>query len=300
MSKIIPFKAFIPKKGLEQKIASPPYDVVESEAARKLAEGNPHSLLHITKPEIDLPAQTNAEGPAVYEKAKQNLNSFLGARYLVQDKPSLYVYRINTGKHVQTGLVSLVSALEYDEGLIKKHELTKKDKEDDRTRLSLMLGAHMEPVLLVNPLNDSIKTLLVSETKSAPLFDVKDLDGNSHILWRVRHADEIVREFSKIPALYIADGHHRSATASRVREALRREDPRHTGTEPYNFFPAVTFPHDELCVYRYDWEGPGEKRPMAEMTIEEIMALADRGGIMPPKSTWFAPKLLSGLFVYAF
>ena len=148
--------------------------------------------------------------------------------------------------------------------------------------------------------NTEVKDLLVRETKETPLYDLIDKSGVRHILWRARSKQEILQAFVEVPSLYIADGHHRSAAASRVRAVKRDENTIHTGTELYNFFPAVIFPHDEVKVYKYDWDGDPNERPLADVTVEDIMKLADEGGIMPPKSTWFEPKLGSGLFVYRF
>lgn len=290
MSKIIPFPAFLPDKKLVQKIVCPPYDVITTSEARTLVEGNPYSLLHITRAEVDLPPSVYEYDSSVYERAKINFENFKKEKYLFQDEPSLYVYRIISGDHVQTGVVCGASVDEYDSGLIKKHEKTRKEKEDDRTRFADTINAHAEPVLFMAKMDDLTKTLMDQETRNVrPLYEVFDRDGARHILWRVQIKANLVTMLADVVALYIADGHHRSAVASRVRQLKKNN----------NFFPVVIFPHDELCVYRYDWDGDPAKRPLADVTTSDIMAVADRNEIMPPKSTWFAPKLLSGLFLYA-
>jgi len=300
MSKIIPFAALLPKQELAQKIISPPYDVINSEQARAFVKDNPYSLLHITKAEVDFPSDVSEYDDRVYERARLNFVHFMNEKWLVRDRESLYVYRIEYRGHVQTGVVCSVSVDEYDNALIKRHEKTKKDKEDDRTRFAYTINAHAEPVLLVFKSNPDLKNLIAQTASQKPLYDLVDNAGVKHILWQAPSNPEIVNAFAQLDFIYIADGHHRSACASRVREMKRKENPNHTGNELYNYFPAVVFPHDEVRIYRYNWEGDPDKRPLADVTISDVMDLADRGGIMPPKSTWFAPKLTSGLFVYTF
>ena len=162
------------------------------------------------------------------------------------------------------------------------------------------LSAHAEPVLFACRTSPEIKKAIAASTTDSPLYDVMGPDGARHILWRAANADELAKLFGAIDALYIADGHHRSAVGSRTRALRRGRNPAHMGTEPYNFFPVVVFPDDELKVYRSDWDGAPDERPLADVTIGDIMKIADEGGIMPPKSTWFSPKLISGLFVYTF
>ena len=300
MSKIIPFPALLPKSELAHLIACPPYDVISSEEARALTASNPYSLLHITKAEVDLPCKSNEHDDRVYETAKRNFADFIKSGWLTRVKESFFVYRLESGAHSQTGLVCGASTDEYDSGLIKQHEKTRKDKEDDRTRLAYTLRAHPEPVIIVFRTDDEIKNLISSQTTDKPLYDITDRNGVRHILWQAAATDDIRNVFSKVKALYIADGHHRSAAASRVRAMIKKESKNDRGDESYNFFPAVLFPDDEVRIYRYDWMGDPLKRPLADVTMVGIMDLADRGGIMPPKSTWFAPKLSSGLFVYPF
>ncbi|MBN1282731.1 MAG: DUF1015 domain-containing protein [Proteobacteria bacterium] len=299
MSKIIPFEALIPRKDLADRVVCPPYDVIDSDEARKLAKGNPYSMLHVTKPEIDLPDETMEDDDRIYAKGIENLQRFVEDGTLIRDRASIYVYRLAMGEIVQTGVVCGVSADEYERGLIKKHEKTREPKVVDRTRLACALHTHAEPVILVHRADEGIRALLAKEAGDEPLFDVK-YQGVRHTLWRANDPQGIVAAFSRLPALYIADGHHRSETGCRTMQWMRRDNPGHTGGEAYNFFPAAVFPDDEVRVFRYEWDGPADKRPLADVTMADIMKLSDQNGIMPPKSTWFAPKLISGLFLYTF
>lgn len=299
MSKVIPFPALIPAKGHVEDAVCPPYDVIDVAQARAMAEGNPFSLLHVTKPEIDLPEGTGEDDEAVYAKGAENLERFREEGLLVRDEPSLYIYRMVSGDRVQTGIVAGVSAEEYGRGLIRKHEKTREPKVVNRTRLARALHAHAEPVILVHRRVEKLAKLIEEETIEPPIYDVA-FEGVRHTLWRALAADKIVKAFDAMEALYIADGHHRSETGFRTYIEMKESDPNHSGGEAYCFFPAVIFPDDEVRVFQYDWDGPPEKRPLAEVQMADIMELSDRDGIMPPKSTWFAPKLISGLFVYTF
>lgn len=300
MSKVIPFPALLPDPKLAPKIICPPYDVISSAEAREVVKDNLFSLLHITKAEVDLEPDIAEYDERIYQKALENFIGFQKEGWLVRDQESFYIYRMEMEGHVQTGIVCGVSVDEYDAGLIKRHEKTRKPKEDDRTRFAATIGAHAEPVFLTFQASASIKGLIAAGTKSPPLYDITDKDGVRHVLWRATSAEGIEKAFGCVTSLYVADGHHRSEAASRVRAMMREKNQDHTGLEPYNFFPAVLIPHDQVRVYRYDWDGDPKGRPLADAQIADIMALADRGGIMPPKSTWFAPKLASGFFVYTF
>jgi uncharacterized protein (DUF1015 family) len=299
MSKVIPFPALIPAKGHVEDAVCPPYDVIDVAQARAMAEGNPFSLLHVTKPEIDLPEGTGEDDESVYVKGAENLARFKEEGLLVRDEPSLYIYRMESGDHVQTGIVAGVSAEEYGRELIKKHEKTREPKVVNRTRLARALRAHAGPVILVHRRDEALAKLIEEETQEPPIYDV-NFEGVRHTLWRARAADEIVKAFGGMEALYIADGHHRSETGFRTYVEMKESDPNHSGDEAYSFFPAVIFPDDEVRVFQYDWDGPPEKRPLADAQMADIMKISDEGGIMPPKSTWFAPKVVSGLFLYTF
>jgi uncharacterized protein (DUF1015 family) len=161
--------------------------------------------------------------------------------------------------------------------------------------------AHAEPVMLVHYASDAIRHLVgETETQDVPLFDMVDRDGVRHTLWRVRNTVPMQRAFEGVEVLYIADGHHRSESALRVRNLMAKENANHKGTESYNYFPAVIFPHDEVRIFEYEWNGDAADRPLSRYSMDDIIKLADEGGVMPPKSTWFAPKLGSGLFIYTF
>ncbi len=301
MSKIIPFKALLPIPEVAPQMLCPPYDVISSEEAREFAKDNPFSFLHITKSEIDLPANIDPYRATVYQKATDNLKSFEKRGYLVEREPTLYIYRQVMGDHGQTGIVCGASVDEYESGAIRRHEKTREEKVIDRTKHAHTARAHTEPVMLVHRSSAELKELINErEARFNPLYDMVDRDGVRHLLWKIEDPQPVLDAFAALDALYIADGHHRSEAARRVRDLFAKENPNHTGEEPYNYFPVVIFPDDEVRVFQYDWDGPADERPLSEYTMASIMELADRQGIMPPKSTWFAPKLGSGLFVYLF
>ena len=301
MSKIIPFPALLPNKEIVDKIICPPYDIIDTKEAKAIAKDNPYSLLHVTKAEIDCDNGLNPYDEKVYEKAKYNFFQFLQDGFLFRDKPSIYVYQMTMGNHTQTGIVCGVSAEEYKNGLIKKHEHTKKDKEDDRTKLIYTLEAQTEPVILVHKTtNNDIKNLIANETEKKPLYEVTDMYNVKHILWRVDAESSLISEFEKLDSLYIADGHHRSASALRVKNMLEESNSNVIKKDYYKFYPAVIFPQDEVLVFEYDWQGDPKQRPLAKHQMKDIIKISDNNEVMPPKSTWFAPKLTSGLFIYPF
>jgi len=300
MSKTIPFAALLPDPAHVSDTICPPYDVIESDEARRMARGNRYSFLHVTKSEIDLPVDMPPYDDEVYERAAGNLAAFQHSAVLRRTAPSYYIYRIMNGDHIQTGIVCGVSVDEYENGTIRQHEKTREEKVVDRMKHSLAIGAHAEPVFLVHRLSSELDRIKVGCTSQNPLYDATDDMGVRHILWKTKDTDAISAAFARLPALYIADGHHRSASAARVRDSMRSGNPDHTGEEPYNYFPAAVFPEDEVRIHQYDWTGDPKKRPLAKVSISDVMDLADRGGIMPPKQTWFQPKLASGLFVYPF
>jgi len=236
----------------------------------------------------------------IFDLAKNNLKKFQDEGWLIRDKPSLYAYRLTRGDHTQTGIVCGASVDELDDGSIRKHEKTRENKEDERTLLAMKLKAHLEPVLYVHRKSERISALTEEATSGGPIFDITDTEGIRHTMWRIEKTEDLVKNFAELTDLYIADGHHRSAAASRVRKKFRNGNPDHTGDEAYNFFPVAIFPENEVRVYKYDWDGPNDERPLADFTMSDIMKISDRDEIMPPKSTWFAPKLASGLFVYTF
>ena len=256
MARIEPFRAFRPRSEFAERVASPPYDVLSSEEARHMAADNPLSFLHVVKPEIDLPPGTDLYAPEVYETGAENLKRLIEDEVLIRDPgPALYLYRQRMGNHVQTGLVMGASVDEYERDLIKKHEHTRPAKEDDRTRHIDALDANTGPVFLTYKARPDIDGLVARLTDGAPTYDFVAPDGIQHALWVIDHAedrDALVDAFRSVPELYVADGHHRSAAAVRIRAARRDADPNHTGEEPYNFFLAVLFPDDQMKILDYN------------------------------------------------
>src|SRR6185369_105627 len=410
MAKIKPFRALRPPVALADQVAALPYDVMNTEEARSMAAGNPYSFLRISRPEVDLGPEVDIHSEPVYLKGHENLLRFIDDGVLIQDpQDCYYVYRQIMGNVTQTGLVACSDVDDYQSGAIKKHELTRADKEEDRVRHIDALDANDEPVLYTYRHDPAITALVCQVTAGAPLYDFTTDDGVSHALWVIADAaliGELTKRFAAIPTLYVADGHHRSAAASRVRDLRRAANPAHNGSEEYNFFLTVIFPDDEMTIMPYNrvvqdlhgrsvaefmarvgehfevtpirsaltpvrrhqfgmylagkWyelvakEGSfpeddavaamdvsilqdnllnpvlgvrnprtdqrihfvGGIRGVAELerevdsgeyqvafslfptSIEELMALADEDKIMPPKSTWFEPKLRSGLFLH--
>lgn len=410
MAIIKPFRGFRPSKKAEL-VASPPYDVLNSKEAREMAKGNPLSFLHIVKPEIDLPENVDLYDAQVYAKGRENLDKFIAHGTLMQDrKPCLYIYAQTMNGRTQYGLVAAVSAEEYDKGLIRKHELTRKDKEEDRTRHIETLGATTGPAFLTYPDRKDLDDKIASLTAAPAVYHFTTSDGITHDFW-VIHEDKdiefISAIFKDIAVLYIADGHHRSASAANVARRKKAENAYHTGQESYNYFLAVIFPAGQLYVMDYnrlvkdlnslseeeffaklaekfDIEPSGKAKPenrhefgmylsgkwytlrakqgifdehdpvdaldvsilqkhvlspilgigdprtdkrinfvggirglkelekevncgdyklafsMYPTSIEELIKVADANLIMPPKSTWFEPKLRSGLIIYKY
>ncbi len=410
MATIKPFKGYRPSHSAE-KIACPPYDVINSEEARQMAQGNPISFLHVDKPEIDLAPETDLYAPEVYAKGRENLDKFIEEGVLKQDqKPCFYIYAQTMNGRTQYGLVAGASTEEYDKGFIRKHELTRKDKEADRTRHVKTLQATTGPVFLTYPDRADMNSLVKQITSAPAAYDFTSEDGIRHTLWVVsddKAINEIQSIFSQIPLLYVADGHHRSASAAAVARQMRAKNPAHTGGESYNYFLSVIFPASHLYIMDYNrlvkdlnglsaqdfikrlevdfevkksgldkpsarhefamylegaWytlkakaEAYDEKDPVLRLdvsilqskvlqpllgiadprtdnrisfvggirgvgelkkrvdsgkykvafamyptSIEELMKVADANLIMPPKSTWFEPKLRSGLIIYKY
>ncbi|MSU69348.1 MAG: DUF1015 domain-containing protein [Opitutaceae bacterium] len=403
--RIRPFQGLVPLPVHAPEVACVPYDVVDATEAAALAAGKPRSLLHVDRAEIDLPAGTDPHGDAVYAKARENFIGLQRDGALVREAgPSLYVYQQQMGAHRQRGLVAVCHVEDYDAGLIKKHEKTRKDKEDDRTRLIDTLSANTGPVFLTYRDEPGVTALVMKKVRETPLHDFVAPDGIQHTVWRIPGGEEWVQAFARVPTTYIADGHHRAASAARVARLRRERNPRHNGTEDYNWFLTVLFPASELKILPYNrivldlhgrapanflakvlatfrleenappsppkvgdvsmylggkWyglhcsadlkadpvaqldvsvlqdrllapilgitdvrtskridfvggiRGPAElvKRVDAAggvafslfpVTLAQLMGIADAGQIMPPKSTWFEPKLRSGLFVHTF
>ena len=257
MAIIKPFKGIRPKKELVEKIASRPYDVLNSEEARAEAAGNEMSLYHIIKPEIDFPVGTDEHDEKVYRKAAENFEKFQKNGWLVQDgKENYYVYAQTMNGKTQYGLVVCAYVDDYMTGKIKKHELTRKDKEEDRMKHVRVNNANIEPVFFAYPHNNELDAIVKEVTKGKPEYDfVAPLDGFGHTFWLIEDEAKIKRIteiFATIPSLYIADGHHRSAAAALVGDEKRRQNPAHKGNEEYNYFMAVCFPDDQLTIIDYN------------------------------------------------
>jgi len=406
MARIEPFQGLRPRRDLAEKIAAPPYDVLSSEEARELAQGNPYSFLHVGKPEIDLPVGTELYSDPVYAKGRENFERFIREGALVQDaRKCFYVYKQVWGEHVQVGLVAGASCQDYQDDVIKKHELTREDKERDRQRHIETLNAQTGPVFLTYKRREAIDRLVEQAMARGPENDFLTYDGVRHIFYMVDEealVAAIQEEFRRLDVLYVADGHHRSAAATKIKAKRQQANPGHSGDEEYNFFLAVIFPHNQMKILpynrvvkdlngmckaeffakvaeRFDYEEADDKVPSrpqefclyiagkwyrlqakpgtfeaadaiasldvsilqanllapvlgirdprtdkridfvggirgtAELekkvdsgkfavafsfratTIEQLFAVADAGKIMPPKSTWFEPKLKDGL-----
>ncbi len=256
MSQLKPFRAHRPRPDLAAQVAAVPYDVVNTSEARELAQCNPYSFLHVGRPEIDLPDGTDIHADEVYAKGVANLKKLIQNGTLIhEDVPCLYVYQQRMGNHVQAGLVGLCSVAEYETGSIKRHEFTRQDKEDDRTRHVTEQAANAEPVFLAYRAVPYIDRIVDDVRRKQPVYDVVTPDGIGHTVWVIREevlVRELVNLFNGVPALYIADGHHRTAAAIRYGQACRKATPGATGDESFESFMAVVFPHDQLKIMDYN------------------------------------------------
>ncbi len=400
------FNALRPAAEKVSEIASLPYDVVKTEEARELAEGNRLSFLHVVRAEIDFPKGVNPYDDAVYAKAVSNLKALVDRGDLVRDGENcLYVYQQKMGDHVQQGIVGLCHVEDYQNNLIKKHEKTRQEKEDDRTRLTSELAANSGPVFLTYQDQEEINELVKVTVASDPVYDFVASDGIGHTVWKVDANETLLEAFKPVSCFYVADGHHRSASAARVGAERKAANPNHTGEEDYNWFLCVMFPASHLKVlpynrlveslngrsasefleevekvcpvkevnydapdvpgkvcmyldskwYELDFSGKTPDNPvdrldvshlqskilapllavedprtashiefaggirgtsylkdsvdngdhavgfsMYPVTIRQLMDISDADEIMPPKSTWFEPKLRSGLLINTF
>ncbi|OLE51169.1 MAG: hypothetical protein AUG51_24335 [Acidobacteria bacterium 13_1_20CM_3_53_8] len=268
MAVIHPFKALRPPATRAAEVSAPPYDVVNTEEARQLAAGNPFNFLHVSRPEIDLPDGTDIYSDRVYSKAVDNFENLKREAPLEEEEqPSLYLYRLIMNDHEQIGIAACCSVDEYDKDIIRKHERTRRDKEDDRTRHILALRAQTGPVFLTYRGNQTIDTMVMEVTLMEALYDFTASDGVQHTVWRVPDPVRFVNAFRDVPFLYIADGHHRAASASRARMESRDRSFSHTGDEEYNFFLAVIFPADQLQILPYN----RVVRDLNGMTAEEFL-----------------------------
>lgn len=257
MAVLKPFRGLRPPIDLAARVASRPYDVLNSEEARREADGNPYSLLHIIKPEIDLPVNIDEHDQIVYQKAADNLKLFKENGWLKQDeKEYLYIYAQTMEGRTQYGMVGCASIDDYLNGVIKKHELTRKDKEEDRMKHVRITDANMEPVFFAYPAVPEIDKIVADIVSSdKPIYDFVADDGFGHHFWLIKDSNTIaslVELFAALPATYVADGHHRTAAAALVGEEQRANNPAHNGEEEYNYFLAVHFPDNQLRIIDYN------------------------------------------------
>ena len=286
MSKIKPFCALRPKKELAKNVSSVPYDVLNTQEAREIAKDNPYSFLHVSRSEIDLADDVNPYSDDVYAKAKENFAKLQSDGVLqLEDKPSLYVYQLQMGEQIQTSVVACCSIDEYDNGLIKKHEKTRPDKENDRTKHMIELEAQTGLIFLCYRGTDEINALVDSVTKTEPLYNFEAEDVNKNLIrntiWKISETNPIVTAFEKVPAIYIADGHHRAASSSRARDFLRREAIENLNDSAvclqpeveiqeaeYNFVIAALFPAEQLKILPYN----RVVKDLNELSNEEFLA----------------------------
>jgi uncharacterized protein (DUF1015 family) len=289
MPLIRPFPGLRPLPDKAAEVAAPPYDVLDSNEARERAAGKPWSFLHISKPEIDLPAGIDPYSPEVYAKGKENFGRMIAEGVLKQDgAPCYYLYRLIMGGHRQTGLVAAASVADYDTNRIRKHEFTRPDKEDDRVRQVDALSAQTGPVFLTYKHSAVIDELAAKATAAAPEIDIVADTGVRHSLWVLRDAgslDLITRTFDAMDCLYIADGHHRSAAASRVAAARKAANPHHTGEEAYNYFLSVIFPDNQMKILDYnrvvkDLHGASPEQFLAK--VQNAFTLEETAGQYKP------------------
>ena len=273
MAIVKPFKGIRPPKAIVEEIQSRPYDVLNSDEARAEAGDNEKSLYHIIRPEIDFPVGTDEHAPEVYAKAAENFAKFKNNGWLVQDaKEQYYIYAQTMNGKTQYGLVVCTYVNDYMDGTIKKHELTRRDKEEDRMKHVRVNNANIEPVFLAYPDNDTLKALIAKYITGEPEYSfVAALDGFGHQFWVVDNDEDIAvvtAEFAKMPALYIADGHHRSAAAALVGKEKAEQNPNHRGDEEYNYFMAVCFPESELTIIDYN----RVVKDLNGLSVEEFLA----------------------------
>ena len=248
-----PLRALRPPPELAERVASVPYDVVSRDEAARLAEGNPHSFLHVGRSDIDLPADTDPYDPGVYAAARAALDRFVAEGTLIREEaPALYLYRQVMDGREQTGIVGCVHIDDYERDIIRKHEKTRPDKEDDRTRHVLTLEANAEPVFLTYRGTPDLNRLVTRAVEAPPLYDFTAADGVRHVLWRIDDTRPYCEAMGTVPHAYVADGHHRSASAWRAGKERREANPAHHGNEEYNWFLAVLFPAEELRILPYN------------------------------------------------
>jgi uncharacterized protein (DUF1015 family) len=297
MAKLKPFRAWRPRPDVCVQVASPPYDVLSSAEARQMAAENPLSFLHVVKPEIDLEPGTDVYAPEVYATGTANLRRLVDDGVLVREEnPALYLYRQRMGDHVQT-VVAGASVDEYEADLIKKHEHTRPVKEDDRTRHIDALDANTGPVFLTYKARPEVDALVERLTAVDPAYDFVAADGIQHVLWVVDDPgdrDELIDAFARVPELYVADGHHRSAAGTRIRALRRDANPGHTGEEAYNYFLSVIFPDDQMMILDYN----RVVRDLKELEVDAfVAAVGERFDVQPVDDGRPARKRCFGMYV---
>jgi uncharacterized protein (DUF1015 family) len=299
MAIIKPFKGIRPPKNLVEQVASRPYDVLNSDEARKEAEGNEKSLYHIIKPEIDFPIGTDEHDACVYDKAAQNFAMFQEKGWLVQDeKEKYYVYAQTMNGRTQYGLVVCAYVDDYMTGKIKKHELTRRDKEEDRMKHVRVNNANVEPVFFAYPHKDEIDAIVAEVIKKEPEYDFIAPDSFGHHFWLIddeKTINRITEIFAEIPYLYIADGHHRSAAAALVGDEKRRENANHKGDEEYNYFLAVCFPDNQLNIIDYN----RVVKDLNNLSEEDFLEALKKNFIVEEKGTEiYKPSKLHNFSLY--
>jgi len=300
MATIKPFKGIRPPKELIEHIESRPYDVLNSEEAREEAKGNEKSLYHIIKPEIDFEVGTSEYDPRVYEQAAKNFKNFQEKGWLVQDeKDHYYIYAQTMNNKTQYGLVVGAYVNDYLDGTIKKHELTRKDKEEDRMKHVRVCDANIEPVFFAYPDNAALDQLIMRYAATAPEYDfIAPIDGFRHQFWIIENAEDInliTAEFEKMPALYIADGHHRSAAAALVGAEKAKQNPNHKGDEEYNYFMAVCFQASQLTILDYN----RVVTDLNGLTEQEFLTRLEKDFVVEDKGTdIYRPNALHNFSLY--
>ena len=297
--KVKPFRGVRPPVGLVKEVASRPYDVLNSEEARKEAEGNEKSLYHIIKPEIDFPVGKDEHDEDVYAKAAENFHLFQEKGWLLQDEQEMYyVYAQTMNGKTQYGLVVGASVEDYMTGKIKKHELTRRDKEEDRMKHVRVNDANIEPVFFAYPDNRELNEIVTKTTAQLPEYDFVSVDGVGHHFWLIQDEKDIQRIteiFAAMPAMYIADGHHRSAAAALVGAEKVKNNPNHTGAEEYNYFMAVCFPDSQLTIIDYN----RVVKDLNGLTPAEFIQKLEKNFTVEPTGTEIQrPKCLHNFSVY--
>lgn len=299
MATVKPFRGIRPPRNLVEQVASRPYDVLNSDEARAEAAGNPKSLYHIIKPEIDFPAGTDEHDERVYDRAVENFKAFRQNGWLVQDDADhYYIYAQTMDGRTQYGIVVAANVHDYVNGVIKKHELTRRDKEDDRMRHVRINNANIEPVFFAFPDNEILEKIIRKVTSAEAEYDFTAPDGFGHHFWVVDDDADIAaitEAFAAMPSLYIADGHHRSAAAARVGLEKAQTDPNHTGDEEYNYFLAVAFPASHLRIIDYN----RVVRDLNGLTPEQFLKALEKDFIVAPKGAeTYTPAGLHNFSLY--